>query len=248
MFNVNGKLHSSVVRLAPTSAGSVVAARPEFHQAGGGAIPTPALHDLLIRPVSFKAAKALIVRHHYLHSLPGGTCLAFGVFHSARLVGAMTFGVGPKLAHRLVQDAQPEDCMTLTRLWLSDDLPSNSESRVLGIAVRALRRHGIVKFLVSYADPVAGHLGTINQATGWLYTGLNDATPTYDLGDGVQRHSRTLSSAFGTHSVSHFRNLGIPIQVIPGVAKHRYLQFLDDSWRDRLAMAALPYPKSGATR
>jgi hypothetical protein len=82
----------------------------------------------------------------------------------------VTLGVGPLNAFSLIDGATSDDCLTLTRLWLSDSLPQNSESRFLGVVLRSLKRHTRVKFLVSYADPTQGHLGTIYQATGWLYT------------------------------------------------------------------------------
>ena len=124
----------------------------------GGSRPTSPLLPLQVKPVPISMAKVLIVRYHYLHSLPSGTCLAFGVFLGNRLLGALTLGVGPRNAHSLVEGARPEDCLVLTRLWLSDVLPTNSESRVLGVVLRSLRRHTKVKFLVSYADPAQGHL------------------------------------------------------------------------------------------
>jgi hypothetical protein len=55
------------------SAGSVTAARPADQQAGGGAIPTPALQQIQVRPVPVSVAKKLVEKNHYLHSLPGGT-------------------------------------------------------------------------------------------------------------------------------------------------------------------------------
>ena len=148
-----------------------------FPETGPGSIPRAALQSLQVRPVPVKVAKALLVREHYLHSLPGGTQLAFGVFLGRRLLGALTLGVGPFNAHRLVAEASPADCLTLSRLWLSEELPKNSESRVLGVVVRSLRKHTNLKFLLSYADPAQGHLGTIYQATGWLYTGLSQTMP-----------------------------------------------------------------------
>ena len=163
------------------SAGSVVAGTAPFQEASGGSIPTPALHSLLLTPVPAGIAKDLLVREHYLHFLPGGTCLAFGVFNLGRLVGALTLGVGPFNAYSLVGAAKPDDCLALTRLGLSDALPPNSESRVLGIVLRTLRRQTSLKFLLTYADPAHGHSGTIYQASNWLYTGLSDATPLYDL-------------------------------------------------------------------
>jgi hypothetical protein len=224
-------------------AGSVAAARPKDHWAGGGATPTPALQQLQVKPVPVVLARRLIERGHYLHSLPGGTCFAFGVFIGPSLLGALTLGAGPTNAYLLVKDATPDDCLTLTRLWLSDALPRNSESRVLGIVLRNLKRHTKVKFLVSYADPAQGHLGIIYQATGWPYTGLSEAMPLYDVGDGKWRHSRSLSHAFGTHSVQHFAKHGIEVKLAPQSAKHRYLYFLDPSWQYRLQVPQLPYPK-----
>jgi hypothetical protein len=141
---------------------------------------------------------SIIVAFHYLHSMPGGSQLCFGVFLGPRILGALVLGCGPAHAYKLVEGAAREDCMTLTRLWLSDELPANSESRIISAMIRALRKYTSVKFLISYADPAAGHFGTIYQATNWTYTGLSEAMPYYDLGDGVARHSRSLSHAFGT--------------------------------------------------
>jgi hypothetical protein len=208
-----------------------------------GGVAAAALHSLEVRPIPTLSAKRLIEREHYLHSLPGGTRLAFGVFLGSRFMGALTLGVGPLNAYSLVQRATPDDCLTLTRLWLSDQLPRNSESRVLGISLRSLRRHTSLKFLVTYADPAQGHLGTIYQATGWLYTGLSKAMPLYDVGDGKARHSRSLSHAYGTHSLEHFSRHGVQVKLVPQQAKHRYLYFLDPTWRERLKGPALPYPK-----
>ena len=224
-------------------AGSVEAARPAFRQAGGGAIPTPVLHSLRLIPIPHAIAKCYVERNHYLHSMPGGTDLCFGVLAGGRLLGAMTFGAGPANAYRLVSASRRADCLTLSRLWLSDDLPSNSESRVIGIALRVLRRVTNVKFVVSYADPAQGHLGGIYQATNWLYTGLSEATPLLDLGDGVNRHSRSVSHSLGTHSVRFLTRQGLAVRKVPQQRKHRYIYFLDTACRTRLIPPILPYPK-----
>ncbi|HZA25353.1 MAG TPA: DNA methyltransferase [Dehalococcoidia bacterium] len=169
--------------------------------------------------------------------------MAFGVFTAGRLLGAMTFGVGPTNAFSLVEAAKPDECLTLSRLWLSDELPRNSESRFIGIVTRALTRNTRLRFLVSYADPSQGHFGTIYQATGWVYTGLSQATPLYDIGDSRHYHSRSLSHSFGSHGLSHFQRHGIDVKLVPQQSKYRYLYFLDPAWRARLRVPALPYPK-----
>jgi hypothetical protein len=225
------------------SAGGVPAARPAFRQAGGGATPTPALQSFIVKPIPFIVAKPLLVLEHYLHSFPGGTKLAYGAFAGSRLLGALSLGAGATNAYSLVDSSSPDDCLTLTRLWLSDELPNNSESRFIGVVLRCLKKHTSLKFLVSYADPARGHVGTIYQTTGWVYTGLSQATPLYDIGDGRTRHSRSLSHAFGTHGLAYFKSHGMDVKLVPQQPKHRYVYFLDSSWRSRVKPPVLAYPK-----
>ena len=226
------------------SAGGVMASTASYQEAAAGSIPSPALRSLIVQPIPFVLARKLLEKEHYLHSYPGGTKLAFGVFVGTRLLGVLTLGVGPANAHCLVEGAKPDDCITLTRFWLSDRLPRNSESRTLGLVLRSLRKHTNVKFVVTYADPAYGHVGTIYQATGWLYSGLSQATPMYDIGDGKHHHSRSLSHAFGSHGLAHFRNHGVTVKLVPQQAKYRYVYFLDPCWRSGVKAPVLPYPKT----
>jgi hypothetical protein len=214
-----------------------------LQDAGRGSIPTAALHDLRLIPISREDAKKLIVRNHYSHSIPGGTKMSFGAVLNGRLLGVMTFGVGPFYGYKLVDGATPDDVVTLTRLWLSDELPKNCESKMLGIALRSLKRDTSLKFVIAYSDPIFGHFGTIYQATNWLYTGLSYATGLYDIGDGVLHHSRSLAHQLGSHSILYLTLQGINAKIVPQASKHRYIYFLDESYRHRLAVPVLPYPK-----
>ena len=226
-----------------TSAAGVTASTVPHHGKGPGSTPRAALQQLRVLPVPLRAAKALLVPNHYLHSLPGGTQLAFGVFVGVSLRGAVTMGVGPFNAPSVVDGATSDDCLTLSRLWLSDELPSNSASKTLGLVIRALKRHTSVKFLLTYADPSQGHVGIIYQATNWLYTGQSEAMPLYDLGDGVARHSRSVGHAFGSHSVRYLAQHGVKVRLVPQAAKHRHLYFLDRRWKSRLNVPVLRYPR-----
>ena len=229
-----------------SSAAGVHGSTGPFQGPGPGSIPRAALQSIMVRPVPTSVAKSLIARSHYLHSVPGGTQMAFGVFRESQMLGALTLGAGPANAYRIVKTATREDCITLTRLWLADSLPKNSESRVVGIVIRALSRHTSLKFVVSYADPAQGHVGTIYQASGWIFTGFSDATPLYRVGQGMPRHSRTVSAVFGTRSAKHFEQHGIELTRVPVSPKYRYIRFLDPTWRERLILPSLPYPKKGA--
>ena len=210
-----------------------------------GASPRTALQSIFVRPIPNRVAKELLEREHYLHSLPAGTQVALGAFVGDRIVGALAFGVGPLNSNHLVDAALQSDCVTLTRLWLSDELPKNSESRALALALRALKQHTSLGFALAYADPAQGHVGTVYQAANWIYTRLSQSSDLYDFGDGVARHSRTVGFSLGTRSIRHLRQQGIHVRLVPTARKHRYVYFLDPSWRERLLVPVLRYPKRG---
>jgi hypothetical protein len=236
MLAVNDNMHQKFLNTASVVAGKT----PD--QSTNDALGR-IVWNLKVAPISQVDAKNLLVSNHYLHSFPGGTKLHFGIFYQSSLMGAITLGVGPFLGYGLVNGATPEDCITLTRLWLEDDLPRNSESRVIGILLQSLQKETSLKFVLAYSDPAAGHLGTIYQATNWVYTGLSSATPLYDIGDGILHHSRSLAHGLGTHSIRYLVSQGINVKTVPQMAKHRYIYFLDQSWRSRLIVPVLPYPK-----
>ena len=133
---------------------------------------------------------------------------------------------------------------TLARFWLDDRCGRNSESRMLGVISRLLRRwQNNAKAIVAYSDPQAGHDGAIYKAAGFLYLGLSTAMPLYRLPDGSIHHSRSLSHCFGTHSVKYLRAAGVLVEVVPQEAKYLYVTFLDSEWRQRLRVPVLSSPK-----
>ncbi len=178
-----------------------------------------------------------------MKSYPGGTLLDLGVFGGARLLGVAVIGVGPFNVHRAFRDAETREVVCLSRLWLDDRCGRNSESRVLGVICRSLRRwQPNIKALVAYSDPGAGHEGTIYRAAGFAYLGTSEAMPLYRLPDGTVHHSRTLAHSFGSHSLAHFQAHGVEVQTVPQAAKLVYVAFIDPVWRDRLTREILPYP------
>jgi hypothetical protein len=199
--------------------------------------------DIELRPIPYQAARVLLVRHHYIHSIAASTRLCLGAFVGSHLLGVVQFNCGNMGAHRLVEGAKPQDCVTLARLWLSDQLPSNSESRVIGISLRLLRKYSPAKFVLTYADPSQGHLGRIYQATNWLYLGRSESRKLIDIGDGKLRHTRTLSHRLGSSALAYVQSLAPEARAVSGEAKHKYIYFLDQSWRGRLKLPVMPYPR-----
>ena len=138
---------------------------------------------------------------HYLHSMPGVVCECFAVTLDDRLQGGVVFSAGARHAHRLLLGAAPQHVVTLARLWLADERPANSESRVIGVVMRELRRAGRYKLALSYADPAAGHAGTIYQASGWTYLGTTQAERYLEV-EGQRVHARSAHSRYGTNDIA----------------------------------------------
>ena len=233
----------------PTSAGGVDRNLPADQAGDAPANGSPALQTLHARNVEVRllspqVARVLLEQHHYLHSMPGATRLCFGVFVREELLGVCTLGAGSINGFRLVDGATRADVWTLSRLWLDDRLPRNCESRVLGVVLRTLRRYTQVKAVLAYADPAAGHRGTVYMGAGWCYLGPSGALPRLDLGDGIPRHCRSVGSIYGTHSVAYLRSRGVVVSQVPQPPKHRYVVFVDRSWQGRLLPPVLPYPKA----
>lgn len=203
------------------------------------------LHALTVEQVPAREVSTLIAERHYLHSMPGVVRRCFAVRLGEETVGACVFTAGARHAHHLLAGARPRDVATLSRFWMADGLPPNNESRVLAMILRNLRREFAFRLIVSFADPAAGHVGTIYQAAGFLYLGTTEPERYFEL-DGIRIHPRSASERYGSNSVAHMRRTGLAIVARRSPPKHRYAYVLDTAWRWRLRGYPLPYPKRQA--
>lgn len=123
-----------------------------------------------------------------------------------RLVGVAIFGVPVQAA--VLTNAFPtltpyRQSMELSRFVLLDAVPANAETWFLSRCLRLLREQG-VRGVVSFADPVprrdstgrvtlAGHVGTIYQASSAIYTGRSTPRSLVILPDGRTLNARSIS-------------------------------------------------------
>lgn len=150
-------------------ADSSVTERQTHQSEDGGSIPTSALH---VSECPIEVIQPIIERVHYSHSIFGiTTTKCFSVSLDSCVVGGAVFGrpAGMGVAKKYSPDGRP--LVELRRFVLEDFCPRNSESRVLGVMLRALRKQGVAVVL-SYADPAHGHAGLIYRAAGFEYVGV----------------------------------------------------------------------------
>jgi hypothetical protein len=130
--------------------------------------------------ISKREAISLVVAHHYMHRKPP-ISFAFGLIDAnGDTKGVVTFGQ-PASHHMLIGACKvsPDCVIELNRLWVSDDLPRNSESWFVSRALALLPP----KIVLSYADTAAGHCGYVYRALNFNYAGWTDMerkTPRFD--------------------------------------------------------------------
>lgn len=129
--------------------------------------------------IDHKLASNVVVSRHYLRRKPP-ISHAFGLYDGGSLVGVVTYGTPP--SRHLQKSACPSNpnlVLELNRLWVHDACPRNTESWFVSRTLRLLP----ARIVVSYADPVYGHIGYVYRALNFHYAGWTDMerkTPRFD--------------------------------------------------------------------
>lgn len=226
------------------------------------------ISKLSIRPVNKSIARDIIVNNHY-SGIWTKVSYALGLFYTSddshqffsgvneKLIGVACYGdpVGRHSGASISEILDRTEVLELTRLFVFDGYGSNIESWFVGQTFDWLRQNvPNIKALVSYSDPKAGHVGTVYQATNWIYQGNrirpNDSWSFKWTEDSEWHHSRTSYVKFGTNDPKIIQTMtSTPFWIKKEPRKHRYVYILADK-RERkkilkqLKYPSLPYPKT----
>ena len=221
--------------------------------------------DIVVKPISAKAASTLVKRVHYSGKTVQNSQLHLGVYLGGKIEGAMQFG--PSLDKRniqgLVEGTGWNGFIELNRMAFSERLPRNSESRAIAIAMKLIRKHypGI-EWVISFADGTQCGDGTIYRASGFVLTGIKRNTHIWEAPDGSTATDLSLRLGLqtkapkvvdsttmpkgkaitqtGAASMRPFREAGYKPK--EGF-QLRYVYFLNPEARQRLTAPILPFSK-----
>lgn len=215
--------------------------------------------DLRVEPISSADANRVIQGLHYSGKVVRNSQLHLGVFLNGRCGGAMQFGPSLDKAkiQGLVRGTAWNGFLELNRLALADWLPRNSESRVLGYAMRLIRKnYPHIEWVISFADGTQCGDGTIYRASGFVLTGLKPSSNLVRLRDGSVIHKMTLESnptsarqELGGRSYFEITggkyDLGVYAATVGGTIlpgfQFRYVYFVNPAARERLAVPIIPF-------
>ena len=203
------------------------------------------MSNLILKYVSWQHAKYAVKKWYYREEMPRGKYVAVGVFEDDVFCGVILFGSGACDALGKRWGLKTREVCEMTRMALGEH--ETATSKILGIALKMLKKKcpGILA-VVSFCDPESGHIGTIYQATNWIYTGKTNKDCFYIAPNGETVHSRAVSETgyklrYGIKTKCYKPS---ECQKVIKQGKHRYVYCFDDALRNKII--AIEYPKKCA--
>jgi len=200
------------------------------------------MKDYTVQPIKREDAIPWITLKHYAKRIPS-ISYSFGLIRGDLVCGVCTFGMPASnhLCKGICGKEHATKVLELNRVCL-DRNHKNEASYLIGGALRLINTPpDIAKIIVSFADTGMGHIGTIYQATNWIYTGVTDygRKPRFDK-------PRKGSNKHGRHDKTGNK-------IIRRTRKHRYIYFLGSKMQKKEMLKALnypilPYPKGESKR
>ena len=195
--------------------------------------------DIVIKPISAKAANALVKRVHYSGKVVPNSQLHFGAYLNGKLEGAMQFGPSMRkdLIRPLVDGTGWNGFIELNRMAFSDRLPRNSESRAMAVAFRLIKKHyPHIEWIISFADGSQCGDGAIYRASGFVLTQIKENSQIR-----VNPKTGEAMQSMAAFHAGESRNFS-KWEKIPGY-QLRYVYFLNPAARQRLTVPILPFSK-----
>lgn len=204
---------------------------------------------------STKAVRYACMHFHYAKSVPVNT-LGYNVYNdNDEWCGVVLFGSGANNYIGNEYKLKQGQVFELVRVALNGK--QSCTSQAVSMALKALHNDcPLCRLVVSYADCDQNHLGTIYQATNWLYVGtmMQNEHDSSWLINGKRYHGRIISdwvrNRGGLQGLTRLQFLQkyYDANAKPYITKgkRKYLMPLDKAMRRQIEPMRKPYPKDDA--
>lgn len=199
--------------------------------------------DYVVLECDNKVIDPLVIENHYSHTVPKNRWRSFGVYYKGKLKGAMQLGYGitPHKKKHICKHITRTNYKEFDRMWLSDDLSKNSESLVIGLLLRLIKKkYPKIRFIITYADGTVDNVGTIYQASNFIYLGKIRAM-FFSPKRGERVHPITMWHRHGTQKWGVLKKIYPRLRKIKGW-HYRYIHSFSKKFQKGLLKNAVPYP------
>lgn len=204
--------------------------------------------EIKVKLIPSKIANEFVKLHHYSGKVVQNSSLHFGAFLDDKLHGVLSFGssLDKSKTIGLVDGTLWNEYLELNRMAFDEYLPKNSESRVISIAIKLIKKNAPhIKWILSYADGCDCGDGTIYRASGFYLTLIKPNSDLFILPNGKKIHSMTIKSSKSL--MSKYGNWKKYLDTeYPGWKKiegfqFRYIYLIDKSCK--ISVPILPFSK-----
>lgn len=159
---------------------------------------------------------------------PGRGVYHWGAFRSSQLMSAISFGSPCFSIHENIYAKLSKkyglNVYQLTRGASVPDAPCNTASWTISRGLTCLKRLRGASLVVAYSDPKYNEIGTIYQASNFIYIGKTDpkGQSNYVI-DGEWMSGWKVRSEYGTRDMDRLREMGLDVERFPLRPKYRYV-------------------------
>jgi hypothetical protein len=177
-----------------------------------------------VETCSLGQARELVAAEHYAGGASNTATFRHGLYRHLEwpwhLTGCALWIPPTRAAAEATTDGDWRRVLSLSRLAIRPDAPTNAASFLIGASIRKIRDTGDWDVLVTYADEWQGHTGAIYLATGWTYMGKTKPERTYVL-NGVMTARKA-----GPTTRTHAEMVALGAECIGSFAKHKFVKVL----------------------
>ncbi|MDE2103179.1 MAG: hypothetical protein KGL39_38390 [Patescibacteria group bacterium] len=178
--------------------------------------------DYYVADADKDEARAFIRAHHYSKGCSNTHVYLHGMFcaNTDKLMGVAHWLPPTRVAAESVNKDQWKRVLSLSRLVVHPDVPTNGASFLLGRSIRLIRSEGKWVSLVTYADDFMGHTGQIYRATNWEYVGRMKGSPRWENAEGRQVARKS------TRSRTNAEMEALGLRMVGVFDKHKFVRHL----------------------
>jgi len=188
--------------------------------------------------VGLRTASKIIEKYEYLGTMCNAPMFAYGIRFNGQLGGVVVYGSPspPSLATSVISKDSSDKVIQLGRGACVHWAHPHAGSKLIAYSLKQVEKLGY-KVVIAFTDPDAGEIGTLYQATNWLYCGLTAKRPDYFDAQG----NRIVGHVGPIEQLSH-------VERRPRTRKGRYVFLLGNKSERRINRKLLkwevePYPK-----
>lgn len=200
--------------------------------------------DFSVCEIPRDKANSVIVKNHYSAKFYSASYIHLGVFQGEEMQGVLQFGfaMNPASYSSICEGTEKYEYLELNRMWLSDDMPRNSESRAISCAIKYIRQaHPKIKWIQSFADERCRLGGVVYQASNFKYYG--EHTSTFWEYDGVFYHNSLMTRDRSLSKSAAFIQDHKSDAIAHEFRQFRYIYFLKARFANLCLLDRLPFPK-----